>query len=72
MVAVAVGRKSAGEIETRMTLGDHIQQQRRYDGADQLRNDIGNDLPGGKAAAGGRADGDGRVEMAAGNMADEA
>ena len=37
MIAVAVGRKSAGEIETRMTLGDHVQQQRRYDGADQLR-----------------------------------
>ena len=47
MVAVAVGRKTAGEIETRMTLGDRVQEQRR-DGADQLRDDIGNDLPAGK------------------------
>ena len=70
MVAVAIGGKAAGEIETRLAAGDHIQHAAPHDGADHLRDDVGNDLLGGKAAAGGKPDRDGRVEMAARDMAD--
>ena len=50
--------------------GDHIEQRRGHDRADDLRDDVRQDLAGRKAAAGGKADGHGRIEMAAGDMAD--
>ena len=70
MRAIAVGRKTLADVETGSAARDHIQQRRGGNRADHLRDHIGQDLSGRKTAAGGEADGDGGIEMAAGNMAD--
>ena len=49
---------------------DHIQQRRRRDGADHLRDDIGHDLRGRKTAAGREAHRHGGIEMATRHMTD--
>ena len=58
------------DVETGRAARDHIKQRRGDDGADDLRDHIGHDLAGRKAAAGGKTDGDGGIEMTAGNVAD--
>src|SRR3954451_20929022 len=70
MLAIAVRGKAGGEVETRFAAGDDIQHQGRRDGAGELGEDVGQQLPGWGAASGKQADRDGWVEMAAGNVAD--
>ena len=64
MLRVAVGRESLAEIKTRSALGNGIEQKRSHDGADDLGDDVGNDFPGGKAAARRQSHGHRRVEVA--------
>src|SRR5262245_61981122 len=70
MLPVSVGRKSLAEIKTRSALGDRIEEERSHDGADELGDDVGNDLSGGEAAARGQAEGYRRIDMASRNVAD--
>ena len=46
--AVAVGGKALGEIEAGRAAGDDIEERGRDDAADDLRDDIGQDLLVGK------------------------
>jgi len=62
--------KSLAEIETRSSLGDSVEQQGGHDSADDLGDDVRNDVSGGKTSARGQSHGDRWVEMASRNVAD--
>jgi len=70
MLGVPIGRKAFAEVEARCAFGNRIEQERRHDGADDLGDDVGNNLPGGKATASGQSHSHRGVEMASGHMAD--
>ena len=65
--AVAVGGEAA-QNEVRLAGSNHIQDRRRGNGADNLCEPIGDDVAGLEASGGPKADRNGRVEMAAGDM----
>ena len=48
VLAVAVGGEALGEIEAGSPAGDHVEHGGGDDGADHLRDDVGQDLRGGK------------------------
>ncbi len=68
--AVAVGGKALGEIEPRGTDRDGVEGCGGDDGADDLRDGVGQDVLPGEAAACRQANRDGRVEVTARDVAD--
>ncbi len=66
--AIAIGSKAAGQGKSGLPAGDYIKQARGDDAAKHLRDDVCREVPGGKAFAGAEADGNGRIEMATGDV----
>ena len=70
MRGVAVGSEAGGEIETGPAAGNHEQNAPRHDGSGDLRADVRRQVRNGKTFGHRQADGDGRIQMTAGNVAD--
>lgn len=70
MLAEAVGGKSRSHVKARLAAGDEEEDRPCGDRSKDLGDNVGDDLGRGEAAAGPEADGDRRVQVAAGNVAD--
>src|SRR6185312_3567145 len=68
--AVAVGGEAGGAAEALLAAGDDVKAAGGNDGADDLSDDVGEKFAPGEAAAGVEAEGDGGIEMRAGDVAD--
>ncbi|MCY1244194.1 hypothetical protein D9M72_572530 [compost metagenome] len=70
MLAIAIGGQATGEVEPGLAAGNEVQQCRRQNAADHLRDDVGRQLLGWKTPAGCQPDRDGRIQMTTGDMPD--
>lgn len=70
VLGVAVGSEAAGEREAGFAAGDDIENARCGEAAQDLSDNVGAEFGDGEALADDEADGDGRVEMAAGDVSD--
>jgi hypothetical protein len=68
-IAVAVGRKPTGN-PVGFARGDRVEYRSRRDGADYLREDVGQNVGGLEATPSLQPDRDGAIEMPARNVAD--
>src|SRR4029077_3970746 len=68
-IAVAVGRKPTGN-PFGFARGDHIEYRSGRDGAGHLRENVGKNVGGLEAASGPEPNGNGTIEMPAGDVAD--
>jgi hypothetical protein len=68
-IAVAIGRKPTGN-PFGLARGDHIEYGGRRDGAGDLCEDVGKNVGGLEAASGPEPNGNGRIEMPAGDVSD--
>ncbi len=70
MFAEAVGGEAGGDIEARFAAGDDAQDARSADGPGALRHDVGGQILAAEAFADEQPDGDGGVEVTAGDVTD--
>ena len=70
MFTETVGCESAFGAEAGLAAGDHIENRRARDAADDLGDDVGNHLRFRMPSADDQPDGDRRIEVAAGDVAD--
>ena len=69
-LAVAIGGEAADTGELGRPGQDNVEHERRQDGAHELGDHIRQEAPNRKPASHGKAQRDGRVEVATGNMSD--
>src|SRR5882724_173569 len=67
---ITVRRKTLADVKTGSAARDHIEQRGGYDRTENLRDHIGQNLTGRKAAAGSKTNRHRRIEMATRHMAD--
>ena len=70
MIGIAVGRQPCRQLEACLAAGDEVNHRCGNDGTDHLGDDVGQQLFGRKAPTHHQPEGNRRVEMAAGDMAD--
>src|ERR1700733_1057965 len=70
VIAVAVRGEAAGERKSGVAAGDDVENSRSANSSKELCTDVGGKLGGGEAFSGNKADGDGGVQMAPGDVAD--
>ena len=69
MGVITIGREALGDIESRRPAGDGVKRRSAHDRPQNLGDHIGRDIPGREAPACREPECDGRVEVAAGDMA---
>ena len=70
MIRVTVGREPGTELKARLAAGDEVQHRRRDDAAQDLGNHVRDQLRCLEAAAHHQSEGDGGIQMTAGDRAD--
>jgi hypothetical protein len=70
MCTVSVGSETGMDIKARLSAGDHEQHVGRRDCSQHLRNDVGNEIRGGKAFPYNQAQADGGIQVTTGNVSD--